>query len=440
MIQCRLALFVGLFISTSIAFAEQVYAPTGSNLSYGYSGNTQSIYSYTNNPAMGASALKDGEGDFKMGLMSFGVGYELGDLNNITDTVDEISKRFDNLDVSQTDTALIQSAVNSVNEGLGVLSDKGTFKFFGNIQPVMPLVIASNWLSGALVFDLNVTMATKGSILFDPVNYTVDINNPINGDVAIDPATNQLIIQNNDSTLLAMAAVTGEFSLGYSRLAWSDPDGDLYGGLRLKMLRVGLGRIAVKVETVDNGSDTIVEDSADEVTDTSSYAIDIGAMWASMHYRIGASIVNLNAPSFEYPQIDLAKYIDPDSRVRAQLVGGDTYTLDRQLKLEGAWYSESRNWIVNGSMDANAAEDPFGDPYKWMVFSAAYASERFLIPGLRAGYRKNTVGSNLSYLTAGLTLFNFFNLDIAYGLEKVEIEGETGPRSAYVNAGFSLNF
>jgi hypothetical protein len=114
--------------------------------------------------------------------------------------------------------------------------------------------------------------------------------------------------------------------------------------------------------------------------------------------------------------------------------------MTRQLHLEGAVFTESQNWVVAVGLDVNAVEDPTGNEYKWATISAGYATDSWWIPGFRVGYRANMAGTELSYLTGGLTLFKTVNLDLAYGLDSVEIDGESAPRSFMLNLGFELTF
>jgi hypothetical protein len=112
-----------------------------------------------------------------------------------------------------------------------------------------------------------------------------------------------------------------------------------------------------------------------------------------------------------------------------------------QLEMEGAFYSESQNWILNASLDGNAVQDPVGRDFQWATLSAAYATNSWWIPGVRVGYRTNLAGSKLSYVTGGLTMFEALSLDIAYGLKSTtDNSGNSIPRSAMINLGLQMTF
>lgn len=148
---------------------------------------------------------------------------------------------------------------------------------------------------------------------------------------------------------------------------------------------------------------------------------------------------NLNKPSFKYNAVDLAGYTDPG--VISQLSGTTTYEMKPQLQLEGAVFSESQNWVINGGLDANAVKDAVGRDFQWATLSAAYATNSWWIPGARVGYRSNRAGSKLSYITGGLTLFKALSLDAALSTNKVaDNSGKSIPRSAMLNLNVQMTF
>ena len=112
-----------------------------------------------------------------------------------------------------------------------------------------------------------------------------------------------------------------------------------------------------------------------------------------------------------------------------------------QLEMEGAFYSESQNWVLNAALDGNKVQDPVGRDFQWATLSAAYATNSWWIPGVRVGYRTNLAGSKLNYVTGGLTMFKALSLDIAYGLKSItDNSGKSIPRSAMINLGLQMTF
>lgn len=95
---------------------------------------------------------------------------------------------------------------------------------------------------------------------------------------------------------------------------------------------------------------------------------------------------------------------------------------------------------MNLGADANAVPDPLGDEYQWLSAGAGFASDKWWLPGGRIGVRKNVAGSQLTYLTAGVTFFNFINLDVASTTETIKLNGQTVPRGAMANLSFMVAF
>ncbi|WP_455223247.1 conjugal transfer protein TraF [Kaarinaea lacus] len=167
----------------------------------------------------------------------------------------------------------------------------------------------------------------------------------------------------------------------------------------------------------------------------------MGLLWAGDHYRIGATYNNVNEPEFEYNAIDPVKLAGiNDPRISALLNQKLVYKMESQLTIEGALHSKNQKWLFGAAYDVNAVKGPTGDEYQWGTASVAYITKSWIVPGIRLGYRVNQVGSEMSYLTGGITLFKYLNLDGAYGLEDVVIDGSTVPRSFMFNIGLELSF
>ena len=96
--------------------------------------------------------------------------------------------------------------------------------------------------------------------------------------------------------------------------------------------------------------------------------------------------------------------------------------------------------MLNFAADTSPVHDPVANQLQWMTVSAAYATNNWIIPGVRVGYRKNLAGSQLSAATVGFTLFKTLHLDAAYGLETIDVDGQPQPRMAQLNLGLDLLF
>lgn len=458
----QLAAAVALAVAGSATYATPVYHPPGPNLTYGDVSNGQTIMSDITNPAAGAAALKKNGNQYRFGILSsIGVGAEFGQVDDLYTKIEDQADAYDaGVDLDFTNTSQIGSLVNEqrdiINDILAEVEDNGYAKAFVSAHlPIMPLVVAHKAFGGSIVLDINGSVTSKvyglhDSIDVDGVQLQSDIiANPAlgtytNGDVTIsyDPldATNSTLTVDNDSSVVAKAAYTAEVALGYSRPVLHADTGTLYAGLRGRYYKVGLTRKAIRLGDLEDVEQELENISDEDLSESTALGVDLGVLWIEEHYRLGATLTNLNEPSFKYPSFDATSFNNPTSGVAAAIAGDDTYTMSSQLKLEAALYSASQNWVLSAAMDANAVMDPMGDEYQWATASAAYATDSWWIPGLRLGYRQNLAGSELSYATAGLTLFKMLNLDVAYGLESVTIDGETVPRSVIANLGLEVTF
>lgn len=444
------------------AFATPIYQPPGPNLTYGSSSNNQSIMSSITNPAAAAAQLSKEESQYRFGILHIGGGYEIGNVNDLFNQIDSTKTSMTTAETIPPATIALggQAVADYVNTNLiapvnsvtsALQRDGKASVFFGGHVPLTPFVVSRKGWGGSIVLDANVSAIANMSFLADPfANLTA-----ADGSIIIASAGTYTPAP-NDSTMLVKAAAVGEIGLGYSRsvLRREAPEpvegepvpgklsasqlkaGELTAGVRLKYYQVRLANNAQKLTQTTTGSqDTL--DASQTYTTSTGFGLDVGTLWTSKHYRAGAWINNLNSPSFKYNAIDTTGY---NQAVAAQINSDLTYEMKPQLQLEGAIFSESQNWVINGGLDGNAVQDPVGRDFQWATLSAAYATDSWWIPGARVGYRTNLAGSKLSYVTAGLTMFKALSLDVAYGLDSLSYEGKSIPRSAMINLGLQMTF
>jgi hypothetical protein len=91
-------------------------------------------------------------------------------------------------------------------------------------------------------------------------------------------------------------------------------------------------------------------------------------------------------------------------------------------------------------MDTNAVSDPTGDDFQWLKISAGYATDSWWLPGARIGLRRNLAGTELTYLSVGITTLKILNIDIASTLDTVSISGTTLPQGIMLSIGFEFSF
>jgi len=450
MMMKRLMTATALAVAATLTHADPIYHPPGPNLTYGAVSNGQTIMSDITNPAAGAAVLEKEGNQYRFGILSsIGVGVEFGQVDGLFESLDQQANAFDLNGVSINNLADVANSVNdqvnAINSILREIEDKGYAKIFGSAHlPIMPLVVAHKALGGSIVLDVNGSVEAKVLALQDDILFDANLYDPLGpavqtiGDVTID--TNQGTLQvDNDTTLVAKAAKTVELAMGYSRPIFKTDDAMLYGGLRGRYYKVELGRTTTRLGDLSSGSQDVF-DNATDVTFSSDtgFGLDAGVLWVSKHYRAGATLTNINEPSFDYGPLDLSAY-DMSRSVGQRLAAGETYTMEKQLQLEAALFTENQNWVISAGFDANAVKDALGDEYQWATVSAAYATDTWWLPGLRAGLRKNMAGTEIDYLSVGATLA-MVNIDVAWSSDKVTIEGNTVPRGAMINLGLEVSF
>ncbi|MBB5021146.1 conjugal transfer protein TraF [Desulfurispira natronophila] len=440
------------------AYAAPHSHPSGPNLTFGDISNPQTVLSVTGNPASGAAAEQRG---IRFGLLSsIGFSYEIGDMDNIIDDMDDfLEEDFGELEFT-SDLQGLQSMVREYdrlesrfNNFLETVSEDGYIKLgYSAHVPLTPVVATYDFLGGTLALDANFSGQGRITIQgeqdgsapvishgIDPTLWSIlgDSNITSEADLLAEiqdqfseissPVEAQDFLDERDTTITTDARIVGEaaqlreVALSYSGAAWHHQDGSLYLGGKLKHYSADLTKIDKNIadEDGDGAFDTLSDEIGENTHNSTDFGVDLGLLWTAPNYRVGGTLVNVNEPSFRH-------------------IDGDRRSLDQQLRLEGAVFTANRNWVFGFAYDVDSANNLIGDEYQWMTLSAGYATQSWWIPGVRLGYRENLTGTKLSYISGGITLFRVANLDVAYSTDSVS--GEDIPRSAIVNLGLEITF
>jgi len=439
----RLAQSVILLSASAGAIAEPIFHPAGENLGFGPIANHQSLISHTNNPATGASSMDVEASGFGIGLVpSLGIGFEIGAVGNMAANLEDLEEQITAFEDNPS-----QDRANQIKADFdGFLLDAGENGYLQlhiGVNPIAPIVWNSkDVLGGSLVFDVNAAVQAQLSVLDSPIEY-----NPL----ATDPAD---ALQTNTALYIKAGAVA-ETSLGFSKQLFSNRSGALSAGVRGKMYQVTLKKKLAGLSQFSEVNSLVKDEAEVETTGQTGFGVDLGVIWAAQNYRVGATLRNANAPSFEYDElgVDCASKVgtDQDSCNIAvsyshEIDMKETWTMDPQVNVELAAYNSSRNWFVAMSADASPVNDAVGNELQWFTASLGYAGRWKIPAGFRLGYRKNLAGSQLSAATLGLSLLKVIHLDVAYGLESIEVkdsetdETQEVPRMAQVNLGIDILF
>jgi hypothetical protein len=311
-----------------------------------------------------------------------------------------------------------------------------------------PFVLGNEHLGGAWTFGVNWSGTSKAFGIVQPIEFDQDVARvaledwfnqlpidrpvqfPISDDVllAIDPVTDAVKFAiDNDSSIVSKAAQMTELNVGYSRHAWSNNAGSLYLGAEARLYLMRLSRLSVRFGDITDSEELFDAIRDSNFQNDNRLGVDIGALWVGENYQIGAQLTNVNEPKFTFPEIDLNPYTDDG--IIGFLQGDQSYTMDRQLKLEASLFTSDRRWSTHLGLDADPATDPMGDDFQWLTLSAGFTT---------IGYRQNLTGTEVKYIGIGLTAFKIVNIDISSALDTVSIDGTTLPRGLMTSIGFQI--
>ena len=470
------------------ALAGPVYQPAGANLTYGDVTHGQRVQSASSNPAAAAADLARGTGKSTRGtVLSGAAGLEYGNVQNLFDFYDEVTGAYEPSDPGigggpgqlpegkpdgGIDLGLIwdsldpdfQAVVSEVAREvvvqtalLALIREEGYAKAW--LASDVPFVLGGEHLGGAWTFGVNWSGTSKAFGIVQPIEFDEDaarialedwfnqlpINRPTQFPLTeqilltVDPVTNAIrFALENDSSMLSKASQTTELNVGYSRHAWSNDSGSLYLGAEAKLYLMRLSRFSVRFGDITDSEELFEAIRDSNFRNDERLGVDIGALWVGENYQIGFQLTNVNEPKFTFPDVNLDPYTNDG--IIGFLQSDQSYTMDRQSKLEASLFTTDRRWSTHLGYDADSATDPMGDKYQWLTLSAGFTTDSWWIPGGRIGYRENLAGTKLKYIGIGLTAFKIVNIDISSALHKVSIDGRTLPQGLMTSIGFQISW
>lgn len=430
-------------IATS-AYATQNYMPMGSNLTWGATAQHQYLMSHKNNPATGASISGWRTVGFGFGLIGpVGIGIDVGPLGQAANTINDLSQlitEFDTLsagDPAAINLSELNRIIDFADNTMYVLSDAIDINISAGAQiPLFPLVFTHKKL-GSFMMDVNLIGKARVQFLDSPLD-----SNPL-----IDPLQGLQEKYTTNSALYLKAAGVMETAFGYSRKAYDHEKGTLYAGAKLNIYSVSVNKELFPLLNLGGIQDQAVE-LMQQGGGQKSFGLDLGAVWMADYYRLGATIRNINAPSFAYNSLgsdcetkSSAEAIESCYRAQAyadEIDLNEEYVMLPQINLEAAIFSKSRNWVATAALETNPANDPVGNAHQWATLSAGYAAPNQLLPGVRLGYRKNMAGSGLSYLSAGLNWLMIY-VDVAVSTQKINLPDKIDLAGSPINVPPAFN-
>ncbi|HEY9017371.1 MAG TPA: conjugal transfer protein TraF [Thiomicrospira sp.] len=368
----------------------------GSVLGYGDAGNNHTIFANFKNPAF----LGGDDTNREIGLgASVGIDAEYKEVDGVGDNFDTLDARIAEIeanfagDVAAAE-ADIEEALNTFfqsNENLNI-----NLKASGSV----PLVVQTT-NNGGFMLAASVTTGTNAKFL-----RTGD------ADVTVTPVgpSDFTYNLNSESAMLFSAFQLAEVSLAYSadlNRFFKPQNGQVNAGIRLKAMSGQFNHYGLEFDSfLDNQNGEFedrVSDGLDEVTTfentESQFGVDLGLQYIAKNYLLGLSLENINSPSFKYNMADA----DTQAFATAGYLE-DEITFEPKARLEAATYSKNRRWTLAGFYDLTKTMDITGLETKKAGVAVSYASNRWFLPDLRAGYTNESAGNEMSRIHGGLTI------------------------------------
>ncbi|WP_111655646.1 conjugal transfer protein TraF [Isoalcanivorax indicus] len=410
----------------------------GPNVTYGHNSHGVNLHSLSGNPAHGLHVLRE-DSTLRLGRAgAFSLGYEAGKLDNFLDRADDV---LDNLERENLTVAEGIALANETNELVEILGRDGYLRVNTGLQaPLTP--IAFRTAAGVFSVSVEADLEVRASILDDAVTYD---------------AINQEL-RTRTSLYLKSAALT-KVSVGWADELWRQDNRSVTGGARVNLIHGALSKQVVNMKAAATNDDDddigdIISDQYDTNQRTSStLGLDVGVAFQQDNWRGGLTLKNINEPSLRYGAVGIgcaslqagsqeqtncltADYFVQEGRIAAN----EKWVLASQATVDGSYSFSNGRGMAGFSYDLTDANTPTGDREQMLSLVTGYQLPNVWLPGVRGGYHANQRGSRLSSLSVGMTWFNRLTLDALIGLEKVEIDGSSLPRTAALSLGWQSRF
>lgn len=429
LLSCAIALTLSAPASAAVLIGNY-----GASTTLGQIASPATLNAVRYNPAAAYLALDAQDQEtLRVGYWSqLGASAEFGAADNFQDDIDQLMDTLSQFEqdvangVYTTEAEANIAALriqNDFNRSLVSFGEAGRIKMaFSSAIPLLPTVFKVPSLPG--VFSLEAGLSAISSVTFidAPLTY-----NPTTQDLATDS-----LVYVKGGTLL-------QAGLGYSQPVATFGDthqlkGELIIGVKANLYNASLASVEAKIDRDDDKEvSDLISDGLDDAKDSSAVGIDLGVVWVADHYQLGLTAKNLNGLEFDYNT--------SNNPIANDEISQGKISIDPQGTLDGAVFLKDRMLMLAASADLNAVNDLVGDQVQMAHVSAAFFPAHAMAPTIRLGYEKNLAGEKLSAINLGLGLFRgVANLDLTYGLENTEIDGNTLPRRLGLQLSFEESF
>lgn len=397
----------------------------GSTLTTGPTSDGHSLYAATLNPAAAATTVNKDEKWRLSYAPSISFSNEFG---NVNDFIGEIDELIDILENPMLAAGSVEETLARFNDVLGQMEQEGYFKSSAQVTaPIFPVYWKPSFFPGTLFSELSMSTQIKISMLAD--------------DLVFKQAQQTF---ETGSSAYVKSGIQTQFALGYAQelLGGDESGGRLYGGVKASVYKLDLSKQVLLLQELDGeGIEDHVRDEYDNnLESTVNLGLDLGISWVADSYRTGVTLKNINAPSFSYGAVgvnceefadasfernncEVAGYFADEGKINSH----EKHTKHMSATVDGTVYL-LKNWSVSGSFDLAAYDDIVGTENQWVNAATAINTHSLWIPDVRIGFHKNLVGSELSTVAFGLSLFDSITLDLEMALDEIEVNGSKAPR------------
>lgn len=422
----------------------------------------QTILSATVNPAAGEYVM--GKSISWGYLTSLGFDVEFGDVDDLVDSFDTLVVELDRLD-NEANTfgeivtlGEVEAVRDQSNDFLVELGRKGTMKVGVQTRvPLFPISIRSEKLNGVVTLDAHINAEVAALFVDRPLEI-----------VAPDILAGEFNFGLTTDTIVALSsAEMSTYSIGYSYDLANSHVMDGLGnkflkvndrlllGAKLSYYQANLSSLVVAIDQEDDNDDLwdLISDGFDDnQVKTNEFGLDLGILWVSERFLIGATWKNINEPSFKSSRLgeNCLNFASPDLRnscnlaisfaAEGRLDLNPEYVMERQISIEGTVFTSNKHWVFAAGYDLNGVSGPVQDEYKWMTGSVSYFLMSYWIPSVRVGFRSNLEGTELNFVNMGFTILGGIHADLSTAIDSVKIDGDELPKSFSLNIGFERKF
>ncbi len=430
-----------LSLGLGVLAAPSLATPLGAGplASLGAQTDGYSIYAGVVNPALGSLMIPAREQWRLSYAPAISSRTEVGQVDNF---VDDLNDLIDLIDDPSTNTQPVQTVLDRFNRALAQMGQDGYLKNTTNLHaPITPVYFRPAQLDGTLMADVRVVTQAFAGILDAPLAYD-----------------DQSKAFSTAAAAYLKGAIETSVALGYSQPVFAERLKQDYGaqvlaGASVRIYSLELSKQIFLLQKLD-GKDIgdVISDEFDSNTQSTTAAgLDLGLAWLAEHYRLGATLYNVNQPSFDYGTIGEncaartgISRSNCEAAAEFALVKGEIRTRESHKKtayitLDGR-YAITPQWSVSGALDLAAHDDWVGTENQWLHLATAYQPAGDWWPDWRLALQKNLVGSELTQMALGLSLGGVFSVDLAWALDQVDIDGTQAPRSLAISLSLAESF